>query len=385
MPVFPFLARASLLLIAAAFAAGETVNLVAASDDLRAPRWSEFASQAEVSVAAAPDPDGGANAFRVTIGDGGYIGQIVPEAIPGRTYLFSAWCRTADGSPLQATLAWENNPPAPVARFASTGISGEWTRISLAAECPVGGNANFRFSFRNGDLLVWHPQVEEIAPGADAVPGAYVPTAPPPAAGAAQPRRSGRPSGRVACWGDSLTEGAGGKPYPAILGESLPAGRRQVFNCGVGGQKSGQIAERFHAATERSADTAVIWAGRNNYGETDAILADIAGMAGSLTTDRYLVLSVINMEGEIAGGSAHAAIERLNRELERRHPGHFLDIRRILVDAYDPRSPGDVSDHAADIPPRSLRSDAIHLNTAGYRLVAGRVLTALREYGSLPE
>lgn len=386
MTDFRFLARALLLLITAVLLAGKascaTVNLVDASEDLRAPAWSAFVSQAEVAVAGVPDPDGGTGAFRVTLRDGGYFGQIIAGAVAGKTYLFSAWCRTVDGSSLQATLAWENNPPAPLARFVASAVSNQWTRISLAAECPAGGNANFRISFRNGDLLVWHPQVEEVAANDGRTPGAYTATGARTATSAA---RTGKPSGLISCWGDSLTEGAGGKPYPAILAEALPAGQRTVFNCGIGGQKSGQIAQRFHATSERFADTSVIWAGRNNYGETDAILADIEGMVDSLTTDHYLVLAILNMEGETAGGGALAAIDRLNRGLERRYPGHFLDIRRILVDAYDAKLPGDVSDHAADLPPRSLRSDAIHLNSAGYRLVAERVQAALRGMGAWPQ
>jgi len=41
-------------------------------------------------------------------------------------------------------------------------------------------------------------------------------------------------------------------------------------------------------------------------------------------------------------------------------------VRDILIGAYDPKQAGDQLDFAHDVPPASLRSDALHLNEAGY-------------------
>jgi hypothetical protein len=48
-------------------------------------------------------------------------------------------------------------------------------------------------------------------------------------------------------------------------------------------------------------------------------------------------------------------------------------VRSILVAAYNPLIPQDVIDHSNDVPPSSLRFDALHLTTAGYAIVASSI------------
>ena len=60
----------------------------------------------------------------------------------------------------------------------------------------------------------------------------------------------------------------------------------------------------------------------------------------------------------------------------------FLDLRSLLVNSYDPLSAQDESNFALDIVPASLRSDALHLNTAGYALMAAAVDAS---FSSIPE
>lgn len=191
----------------------------------------------------------------------------------------------------------------------------------------------------------------------------------------------------VTAWGDSLTAGAGGTPWPtqfaALSGVT-------TNNRGVGGNTSAQILTRFLAEPARFGDFTVIWSGRNNVHTTGTtgpsfVLADIATMVSQLTTSNYLILGVLNGDyggWDSVGGEEYADIISLNNSLAATYGNKFIDIRKILVDSYNPLSPQDVSDHARDITPTSLRSDALHLNTAGYAVVADAVYTA---YEAVPE
>lgn len=61
---------------------------------------------------------------------------------------------------------------------------------------------------------------------------------------------------------------------------------------------------------------------------------------------------------------------------------HYLDIRAYLISLYNPGIPQDVIDQGHDIPPSSLRSDAIHLTATGYADVANYInqnITILQE------
>ena len=128
-------------------------------------------------------------------------------------------------------------------------------------------------------------------------------------------------------------------------------------------------------------DFTVIWAGRNNYSDPQTVESDIARMVSSLTTPNYLILGVINgnyggYESVGASGKGYAFITGIDSYLATTYGNHFINIRNILVNSYNTNLTQDVSDYARDIVPTSLRSDAIHLNTAGYGMVASAVYTA---------
>jgi hypothetical protein len=183
----------------------------------------------------------------------------------------------------------------------------------------------------------------------------------------------------IAFWGDSLTPTAA-----SALQQTLQS--YNVYNGGVGGNTSAQIATRMVAATGMSNYITVIWAGRNNIGEVatltgnpsspDTIKADIASMVASLSPPkRFIVLSVLNSEypSEYKGGSDYDVIIQLNNDLAALYPNNYLDVRSYLVSQYNPNSPQDVTDFNNDVPPTSLRADAIHLNAAGDALVAQQI------------
>ncbi|HKB92184.1 MAG TPA: GDSL-type esterase/lipase family protein [Opitutaceae bacterium] len=180
----------------------------------------------------------------------------------------------------------------------------------------------------------------------------------------------------VAAWGDSLTQGTGGTPYPTQLGNLT---FHAVYNGGIYGETSTQIKNRMLAATDKYVCTTIIWAGRNNYADPATVKADIAAMVSALGHTKYLVVGVINgnYSGEYSGQSGYATLVQLNTDLAAAYGSHFVDIRTCLVSHYDPNNPQDVADHAKDIPPTSLRSDPIHLNTAGYSVVANNLYSCL--------
>lgn len=175
-------------------------------------------------------------------------------------------------------------------------------------------------------------------------------------------------------WGDSLTAGAGGTPYPTTLGAITSF---TVTNKGVGGESSTQIKDRF-ITDALFGETTIIWAGRNNFTSPAIVKADIATIVASLTHTRFLVMEILNADevGERIGEVDYLILTQLNADLKALYGNKFVEIRKALVDAHT-NSVQDLIDFANDVPPTSLRSDHIHLNTAGYTFVAEYVNSKL--------
>jgi len=182
----------------------------------------------------------------------------------------------------------------------------------------------------------------------------------------------------IAAWGDSLTQGPTVGNYPQMIDQES---NFAVYNGGISGETSTQIKARMLAQTSKYGDIAVIWAGRNNWFTPVDVKADIAAMVAALTTDHFLVLSVINSATEANPSAAYDIIAQLNSDLSTLYGSKYLDIRSILVSNYNPAYAQDVLDHAADFPPYSLLSDTLHLNTAGYRIVASEVMNKILALG----
>jgi hypothetical protein len=168
----------------------------------------------------------------------------------------------------------------------------------------------------------------------------------------------------IAAWGDSLTAGSGGTPYPAQL-QNLNA--RVIYNGGGGGDTSTQIATRFLAdSTHRSWQT-IIWAGRDNFTSQATVLADIASIVAALPTPKhFLVLSVINGDYsglEYSGQTNYNKIIALNAALAAAYPSNYLDVRVALIAAYNPGNAQDVIDHGNDVTPSSLRTSLNYVGT----------------------
>lgn len=266
------------------------------------------------------------------------------------------------------------------------------------------------------------------------------------------------PSG-FACFGDSLTRGASGIPYPTQLAALLG---KAVTNGGVSGQRAVNIDGRFGGSTvlvtvknntipasgdvevvdqtfhlhykkgpvggvlgtlggipgrlfatafdahevptavhftrttagnakviegatpfivdtsdNRQFNTLVFWYGRNDVGystfQADVLKATAASISVLKPIEkRFVVMSVLNSNAETVGTGTYLSICATNDALKAAYPRNFLDIRAILVRS-GTGTGQDAIDAANDVVPSSLRVDAIHLNTAGYAVVANAV------------
>lgn len=181
----------------------------------------------------------------------------------------------------------------------------------------------------------------------------------------------------IAGYGDSMTSAAQG--YGNYIITQMVTG--SFSNGGVGGETSTQVKDRYLAASNTEKQkTLVIWVGRNNNTATAIILADVAAMVGAHTAARalvgklpeYIVLSVCNgnYATEYNTGVNYHYFTDIRDALSALYGARFLDIRQLLVDAYNPDLPQDVIDHGRGITPTSLRTDDIHLNAAGNTKVA---------------
>lgn len=130
---------------------------------------------------------------------------------------------------------------------------------------------------------------------------------------------------------------------------------------------------------QSAADVALIWAGRNNAYQLATVVSDIADMVTYLAGNKqYLVLSVLNGDGEGIGTGAYNAIVALNAALAAAHGNCYLDVREYLIQSglvdagVTPTSQDDI-DVGNDVVPSSLRFDGVHLNADGYGVVARSV------------
>gem|GEM_PF-2947872 len=179
----------------------------------------------------------------------------------------------------------------------------------------------------------------------------------------------------IAVWGDSLTYGSGGTSYPSQLANLLST---PVYNGGVNALTSAQIATAMLAATDKYSWPTVIWAGRNDITGTlisdePTILSNIASMVSALQSvgnTHYLILSILNSNGEPSGSPNYNEIVQINSDIASTYGAHYWDVRSYLVSQYDPTQPQDVIDNGNDVPPSSLRAEPLHPNTVGNLKIA---------------
>lgn len=172
--------------------------------------------------------------------------------------------------------------------------------------------------------------------------------------------------GVVLAFGDSLTFGTGAEPeqsYPAVL--SWLIGRR-VVNAGIPGEVSAEGLARLSATLEREKPLLVILC----HGANDLM----QGMDQRRTADN--LRAMLAMIRERGASTVLVSVPAIGLSLS---PPPFYDQlaaeagipceRKVL-----PRILGK----------RSLKSDIVHPNAAGYRAMAEAFSDLLRKYGALP-
>jgi hypothetical protein len=297
-----------------------------------------------------------------------------------------------------------------------------------------------------GAALVGATLLESCTKASDPAPEPVVPTPPAPDPVVPTPPAPTPPS-IISTWGDSLTLGTGGTPYPTQLATLYP--NRTVVTNGFFAQESTFIAFRMGAipatftvdggvipasgavklvptraltaltnltipgalagiagtlttdasvnfsftrtvagvatpvsgnasyvATYTDADIFVFWPGQNDDRTAAAnatVLANIAAMVARINGKKFIVMTVLGADAGSKGSSGYNQLLALNNAIVAAYPANSIDIRAALIAAYNPTIAQDVMDHTNDIVSSSLRSDSIHLNTAGYAIVAREV------------
>jgi lysophospholipase L1-like esterase len=112
--------------------------------------------------------------------------------------------------------------------------------------------------------------------------------------------------------------------------------------------------------------TTVIWAGRNDYSESNwtGTLTNIRALVENLRVGRkrFVILSVLTDSTGGTGTGQYTSITALNNSIRDAFPGNYIDVRSVLS-----------AGTADDTVPASLRYDTVHLNDAGYEIVAQEV------------
>lgn len=196
----------------------------------------------------------------------------------------------------------------------------------------------------------------------------------------------------VAVCGDSLSAGQQSSVGDLQSLNSWPykmqlATGRFVYNGGVQGQTSTQIATRMNGASVATYRSRiwVIWAGRNNYTAPTTVKTDIASMVATQTSGKYVVMSILNDQSADGGlgGVQYGTVTTLNSDLATLYPSNYLDIRGYLVSLGGPGQPyADPAKFALDQLPAALVADgAVHLTTTAYALIAARVQAFIEAKG----
>lgn len=172
--------------------------------------------------------------------------------------------------------------------------------------------------------------------------------------------------GVVLAYGDSITYGTGageGESYPARLGKMI--GRR-VINAGVPGEVSAAGLQRFAETLDREKPVLVILC----HGGNDLLQKLDQGALGE------------NLRGMLRlareRGVAVVLVAVPSPDLSLTPPGLFADLAGEFEVPIDAKSLPKILGKG------SLKSDYIHPNAAGYRVLAENLATLLKRSGAIP-
>jgi len=173
------------------------------------------------------------------------------------------------------------------------------------------------------------------------------------------------PEARILAFGDSLTHGTGaarGRSYPEVLAARIG---REVINAGVPGELSAAGLARLGPLLDRHAPQLLILC----HGGNDLLRRlDPAHTAANL---RAMIAE-----------ARRRGIEVVLLGVPR--PGIFLGTAQLYLEVARTEAVPIERDALAEILGRAgLKSDAVHPNADGYRLLAERVEALLRDAGAL--
>lgn len=137
----------------------------------------------------------------------------------------------------------------------------------------------------------------------------------------------------------------------------------------------------------------LFWSGRNDFKtvSTATIVANVQSMAAALRaySKRYVVLSIPPDSGETNGIFVRTQLDAANAALAAAFPNNWVDVAGYLrtdaafTAAGISKTAQDITDIGNGVTPSSFRSDSVHLNDAGYALVAAQVAAFLTAKGWL--
>ena len=130
----------------------------------------------------------------------------------------------------------------------------------------------------------------------------------------------------------------------------------------------------------------IFWCGSNDVGVAgiSTVQMNVDKSIAKLSPNkRFLVIGPINHAAYTASTQAYVDMRLTIDAMKSKWPRNFIDVQALLVENYNAGIPQDVTDYANKVVPSSLRADAIHLNNAGYAIVAAAVQSHLNLKGWL--
>lgn len=133
--------------------------------------------------------------------------------------------------------------------------------------------------------------------------------------------------------------------------------------------------------------TTVFWAGNNDdkAGFRPQIDGNVTRMVDFLKPQekRFFVIgmAIADYSDRLKGTPYYSDTMALHQKWRERWPDNFIDITAVLQRHYDPNNPTDVQNLLDGCTPSSLRVDNIHLNDAGWRIVANHIYELLKQRG----
>ncbi|MBR4592319.1 MAG: hypothetical protein IKO35_03840 [Elusimicrobiaceae bacterium] len=173
-------------------------------------------------------------------------------------------------------------------------------------------------------------------------------------------KNAGRPVQLIAAFGDSLTAGQGAakmQAYPAVL-EKLSG--VQVVNLGRSGETAVQARERLGDVLVLQPQLVLIEFGANDFMQSRSREAAVAAVAHMVETVQAAGAMAVIVD---TGGPGMEGYTNAYKKLAREK--HALFVPGIMKGIFNKRS---------------LKSDMIHPNAAGYELIAQRIYKTIKPY-----